>query len=485
VKVLDFGLARVDERSGADLSQSPTLTIGGTGGGVLLGTAAYMSPEQARGQIVDKRTDIWAFGCVLYEMLTGRAAFSGETLSDHLAAILDREPDWAALPLSTPAAVGRLLRRCLEKDPRRRLHDVADVRIEIDDAMTTPPLPPAPPRDARGWRHAALMLMSGVVAGAALVGVLTRALNPRGTTPQPYGTTRSLISLHGANFESLALSPDGPTLAFIGTKNGRSQLYVRPLDRADAVPMDGTLDAAYAFFSPDGRWIGFNVRGQLKKIAVTGGAPQRIGNPYVGAFRGAAWMEDGTIVYARYSDLWRMSVDDGSQRLVAAPTTSRREKAFRWPDVLPGGKSVLLTVSTADTDSWDDARIEVLSLESGQPRVLIEGGTCARYVRSGHLVYARKGKLLAVPFSLDRLQVLGPPVVVLENVFVDRGNGYGGFAIASNGSIMFASSPEKTSGNQLWWVDRTGKDEFAANAAARKGRQNSRAGHCHVGGGDR
>ena len=168
---------------------------------------------------------------------------------------------------------------------------------------------------------------AGVLAGAAFAGIASRALSPHSTLLTTPGVTRSLISLQGANFESLALSPDGRILAFIGTKNGRSQLYVRPLDRPDAIAVDGTADAQYPFFSPDGRWIGFNVKGQLKKIAVTGGAPQRLGSRYVGAFRGGAWSENGTIVYARYSDVWRMSSDGESQQLVVAPETPRQQLA--------------------------------------------------------------------------------------------------------------------------------------------------------------
>jgi len=429
-------------RSAADLSQSPTLTIGATREGMLLGTAAYMSPEQARGQATDKRTDIWSFGCVLYEMLTGSRAFRGDTVSDCVAAILDREPDWSALPENTTDAMKRLLRRCLEKDPQRRMHDIADVRIAIEEAMAARSSPTS--RDGRPSRTIVLASMIGVVAGAVLTGVTLRVAATRSTTA--HALTRSLISLQGASFESLALSPDGRTLAFVGTKDGRSQLYVRPLDRSDAVAMDGTTDAEYPFFSPDGQWIGFHANGQLNKIAVSGGAPQRLGRRFIGWFRGAAWLEDGTIVHARYTDLWRMSGEGNSEQLVAAPERQRHEKTMRWPDVLPDGDSVLLTVATADVDNWDDARIELLSLRTGKRRVLIEGGTCARYVRSGYIVYARKGRLLAVPFALDRLQVLGPPVVVLENVFVDRSDGYAGFTIASNGSAVFASSSEQISG---------------------------------------
>ena len=469
VKVLDFGLARLDDRSGADLSQSPTLTIGATHEGVLLGTSAYMSPEQARGQTVDRRTDIWSFGCVLYEMLTGVRAFAGSTTSDCVAAILEREPDWSVLPKGTPAGIQRLLRRCLEKTPRRRLHDIADARIEMDEATTEPSPLNATMRQVNGRRKIVIAWVGGAVAGAAIAGIATRAVTTRSTTSAAPGVTRSLISLQGANFESLALSPDGRTLAFIGTRNGRSQLYVRPLDRPAAIAMDGTADAAYPFFSPDGRWIAFVDKEQLKKIAVTGGAPQRLGSRYNGWFRGAAWNEDGTIIYARKSDVWRMSGDGNSQQVVAAPDTSRREKTLRWPELLPDGESVLLTVATADTDSWDDARIELLSLRTGKRRVLIEGGTCPRYVRSGHIVYARKGNLLAVPFALDRLQVLGPPLVVLENVFVDRGTGYAGFAIGSNGSVVFAPAPAKAPVNQLWWMDRTGKAELAADTGRASG----------------
>src|SRR5262245_24092927 len=313
VKVLDFGLAKALEpmpAGGIDPTASSTITSATrmTGVGVLLGTAAYMSPEQSRGKPVDRRSDIWAFGCVLYEMLTGRSAFRGETITDTLAAIVQREPEWSALPAGTAAEIGRLLRRCLDKDPKRRLRDMGDARIEIDEALTTRPVD-AQTATVLGvettarWRRAfpwAVAFGAAALAAAALLAPWAplQTVSP----PAPLRLTADLgadASLADSGYGSAAiLSPDGGLLAFVAQKNagGSRQLYVRRLTQLQATALSGTDGAESPFFSPDGQWIAFFASGKLKKISVTGGAAVSLCDAANG--RGGAWSDDGTIVFS-------------------------------------------------------------------------------------------------------------------------------------------------------------------------------------------
>ena len=301
-KILDFGLAKIDGVSGSNTSHPPTLTIGGTHEGALLGTAAYMSPEQARGQVVDKRSDIWAFGCVLFEMLTGRMAFPGNTVSDHIAAILERDPGWAALPAATPSAVRRLLRRCLEKDSNTRLHDIADARLELNDAVGSTRdesrISTEAVRTLHRWRAAAI---GASIVASALLGILAvRNWNP--APPARLHTSRAVIRLPpgtalDANNAAVILSPDGRTIVVAAKSDGKSLLYARPIDRLEFRPIPGTGGAWNPFFSRDGQWIGFAVLEdgvKVKKIALSGGAPKLICES--NAFFSAAW-GDGEIYF--------------------------------------------------------------------------------------------------------------------------------------------------------------------------------------------
>ena len=276
VKVLDFGLAKGGAAGSPDQTHSPTLTAGGTETGVILGTAGYMSPEQARGKTVDKRADIWAFGCVFYEMLTGRKAFAGDTVSDTLVAILDRQPAWERLPVATPAGIRRLLGRCLEKDPKRRLHDIADARIEIEESLEAPAAAPSPEAPVRRRRPSvALATLLGLIAGAVIAGLAIRFARP----PAPAGVTRFAISLptHVELNEAIALAPDGRTLVYSGRDDSGTRLYKRPLDAIESVPIRGAEDGTLPFFSPDGASVGFWAGRALKTV------------PLEGAPRGRCW----------------------------------------------------------------------------------------------------------------------------------------------------------------------------------------------------
>jgi Tol biopolymer transport system component len=464
VKVLDFGLAKTGMAGepAPDLTHSPTM-LGPTIDGMLLGTAPYMSPEQARGKPVDKRTDIWAFGCVLYEMLTGRITFSGNTVSDHIAAILEHEPDWSALPVSVPRHVTRVLRRCLTKDCSHRARDIADVRLDLDepDAETLPA------------RRTHLQIGSAALAAAAVALVAAAILYKGRSTFAPAAVTRSVVLLPphttlSADIGALAISPDGKVIVFTADAGSGPQLYMRNLDALAATAIAGTEGAEFPFFSPDGRWVAFWDHNTIKKIALGGGAPQVVCvTPGYTSFvmRTATWGENDVIFFSRNSGsgLSTVPASGGNPQNFTTPNRDAREKSHRLPDVMPAGNALVMTVATADITSFDDARIEVLTLATGARQVVVQGGIQARYLSTGHLVYARAGSLLAVPFDVNRLQVTGPPVVVAEDVFTDPDNGFANFAVSRDGSLLYAPGGIHAHKNALVWVDRRGRSALVTD----------------------
>ncbi len=486
VKVLDFGLAKalVDDPVSELSANSPTLAAAAlTRGAVLMGTAAYMSPEQARGRRADKRSDIWAFGCVLYEMLTGKQAFGGETISDSLAAILTKEPDWSLFPTDISANWRRLLDRCLEKDPKRRLRDIGEARFWLEPPPPAPatapmeaPAPPPPPsklRRAAPWTAGALGL---AIAGVA-IGVLSRAPAPaprpvvRLSTPLPdRPDSRPAPPMYNAT-----ISPDGTQLAVrAGTPQ---QIYVRPLNEFDFKPLAGTENSTGHFFSPDGRWIGFvQFQGQgqghrLKKIPVTGGAALTLCDVEGGMLAGASWGLDGAIVFGSSTlakGLSRVPAAGGKPEVITKPAKDERHWA---PQIVPGGQAVLFSVGRQGQPS-DDARIAMLSLKTGEQRVLLEGAAQARYVptngpdsRDGHLVYYRAGSLFAVPFNLRTLQVTGSATPILEGVSgfpgVGGASAFADFSFSDAGVLVYPPGSARVRGvdRTLVWVDRQGKAE--------------------------
>ena len=468
VKVLDFGLAKAfASETQAEVSPSPTLTAA-TKEGAILGTAAYMSPEQARGKSVDRRTDIWALGCVLYETLTGRRAFGGETASDATAAILKNEPDWGLLPRGTPQKFRELLGRCLQKDPQRRLHDAADARIEIEEILASPfpPVPElvAPPLKARRG-HAMAWFLGGLVA-AHLGAFAWRLLREPGATLRP--PTQVMVSLPPAATVSLgrgsavAFSPDGRRLVYASVSGGRTRLYQRLLDQRESTPLEGTDDAANPFFSPDGQWVGFFAGGKLKKVSLLGGAPVTIGE--APSPRGESWGADDQILLTPRGNagLYKVPATGGPSQLLLAP--QRGELSYRWPQILPGGKAVLFTVWN-DT-GWESGQVMVHSLETNQRRTLVEGGGYARYAPtgspgSGHLVYARAAGLMAAPFDLRRLQLTGPAVPVLEGLMTNLSGG-AHFSFSADGSLIYLSGGMAELDRIMIWVDRKGKTQTLA-----------------------
>jgi serine/threonine-protein kinase len=478
VKVLDFGLARIQEPAArlANASNSPTLSVMHTVGGVILGTASYMSPEQARGKTVDKRSDVWAFGCVLFEMLTGSRVFDGEEITDIIAAIVRAEPNWGKLPADTPAAIRRLLRRCLEKDRRERLPDIATARLEIKDALAPTPevevkteqdghVPSAAPKRALvAW----LLVSVFAVLSVAMLVIWRpwRAASPVAPVrvSVELGADVSLASNIQGN-SALAISPDGSVVAFVGQKDGASQIYVRRLDQLQASPLAGTKGAIGPFFSPDGRWIGFFADAKLKKISITGGAAISLCDATTG--RGAWWDDDGNIVFQRnaleYVGLYRVSSNGGTPESL---TNSEKDGVtHRWPQVLPGTKAVLYTSSTT-ISTFADADVVVQPLPSGAPKVLFHGGYHAQYLDSGHLLYIHDGTLFSVPFDVGRLQISGQPVPVNESVASALNTGAAQFAVSRNGTFIYLSGGTNASNDvPVMWMTRDGKTSRLSSAA--------------------
>jgi serine/threonine-protein kinase len=465
VKVLDFGLAKAlsgEIPADSGLSESPTITKDATGTGVLLGTAPYMSPEQARGKDVDKRTDIWAFGCCLYEALTGKVAFLGETVSDTIARILKEDPDWSLLPPKTPSSIRSLLRRCLRKDAQKRLHDIADARIEIEESLAEPmekaAIVETRPSASRLKSIAALFM--AVIAGGLVVYLASR---PGPAPPhQPERLNIYLpLSLRMAGWGiggALAISPDGKLVVFAGVSEGWSGLYMRSMDQLDVTPIPGTRSGLNPFFSPDGQWLGFATRSdrKLKKVSVRGGAPITICD--ADRVRGASWGEDGTIVFnAGGQGLTRVSDEGGMPEVLTR--LEGQEYSHRWPQILPGGRAVLF--STVTKSQRDEERtIEVVSLETGDKKVLMEGATYARYVSTGHLLFARAGTVFAAPFDLERLDTTGDSVPVLEDVYMQsHAMGFAYFASSNNGSLIYVPGYIRPVNRHLVWVDREGNIE--------------------------
>ncbi len=475
-----------------------------TAAGIILGTAAYMSPEQAKGNPVTKTTDIWAFGCVLYEMLTGQIAFKGDGTTDTLALVVRGEPDSGLLPSTIPPGIRTLLRHCLQKEPRRRWQDAASLRIAIEDARAAPTDVATPAAITRtvNWRWA-LAAAFAIVATAALSAFAAWSL-ARQDRPAP--VARVLVGVSPASqiaraldlpnarpFRSaIALSPDGQSLVFVGGVPGASgeasrppapgvpasatparQLYLRAMDRLHAMPIEGTESADSPFFSPDGQWIGFwqagaggrAQPGELKKVPLAGGPVVTLCRTALPA--GISWGPHGRIIFANHvgGGLWQVADAGGTPEVLTTPNPANGELSHRLPHVLPDGNAVLFTIQRSP-GGWDDAQVVVRSLVTGEQKPLVNGAADARYVASGHLVYARMGTLLAAPFDVTRLAVTGEPVGVVNDVMQDvnsrftiGNSGAAQFSVASNGTLAYL--PGGTAPDGIYvsvWVDRNGVD---------------------------
>jgi serine/threonine protein kinase len=452
VKVLDFGLAKTyaGDREEVNLSNSPTLSNAATQQGVILGTAAYMSPEQARGESVDKKADIWAFGVVLFEMLTGRGMFEGRTVSDTLAAVLMREPEWKRLPPNLHPRIRLLLERCLEKEGKNRYGVISDARVDIQKVLADPsgvlvqPATPAEPRKKMQtilpWAAAVLAIIIAAVA----------VWNLR--KPEPRPVTRLYYELpndqqFGSLFEcALAVSPDGRQIVYAAS----SGLYLRSLDQLDARLIAGTEgNPQRPFFSPDGKWVGYwsGSDNQLKKIAISGGAPVVLTDAAaMGSFN---WGADDTIVYGQLGKgIMRISANGGAPETIV----KAEKEVVISPQILPDGRSVLFTLVSQPN------KVMVQSLKSGERKELFTGNS-ARYLPTGHIIYELRNNLLAVPFNLGRLEVTGGQIPLVEAV--SRSGGAAQYAVSNSGTLIYvpgitaSAAPVRT----LMWVNRDGREE--------------------------
>jgi len=474
VKVLDFGLAKaMDPPSPAppgeeEITDSPTLTAQMTRAGAILGTAAYMSPEQARGRPVDRRADIWAFGAVLYEMLAGRSAFAGETATDVLAHVIEREPDWEALPADTPGPVRRLLRRCLVKEPRDRLRDIGDARLEISEsgiAEVETAGAGTPPR-ARWMLPAAIAV--GLAAGLG-VGLLLSSRLHRAPAARPsHPTIVSLPLPDGApvplgqqvGVRRVAISPDGRRIVYVGADGtGGTRLYTRTLDDLGWEPIPGAEEGWQPFFSPDGAWVAFfTPSGELRKASFAGGPPMTILEGIANSqWAFGAWGDDDRIIFAAWtSGLQRISSDGGEVERLTAPDDEWHER----PEVLPGSETLLY-----QQISPDGARIVARSLTDGSEKVIVENAGESKYLASGHLLFRRRGAVMAAPFDLRRLELTGAalpldlPVWIKHPPYLDS---VAQLAVSTTGALVYVPGKGSAWQEDLVWVGRDGEVERIA-----------------------
>jgi hypothetical protein len=489
VKILDFGLAKAfgAETTGIDIEKSPTITAQMTEPGVILGTAAYMSPEQARSRPVDKRTDIWSFGCVLFECLTGTRAFYGETVSDTLAYVLKSEPDWDKLPPGASARIKTLLFRCLMKDAKQRLRDIGDARIEIAEALGQPAFEEAAAirRPVRAWIMGAAIggLVIGIVAA-----LITWRLRPA-VPPPP--VSRLVLKIEPGHWldglrnqplelpsrTGMAIASDGSFIVYSAIAEdpgpqAKPQIYLRRMDQMDAAPVAGTEGGINPFLSPDDRWIGFWEGGELKKVLVGGGVPATlcdVARPF-----GADWGPDDGIVFSSGWDLglsW-ISGQGGKVEVLTVPDKTRKEFGHRLPRWLPNGRNVLFTI--VGHGHVLQPRLALFDLGTRTWRVVMEDAADGRYLRTGHLVFMREGTLMAVAFDLDHLEVRGQPVPVVANVLhtlhlASRADntGAGQYCVSDSGSLAYVAGEVVSAlDNMLFQVDQKGTVRLAADTKA-------------------
>jgi serine/threonine-protein kinase len=474
IKVLDFGLGKSldDGRSASGESapsNSPTITIGSTQAGIILGTAGYMSPEQAKGRAADRRSDVWSFGCVLFELLAGSRAFEGEDITDTIAAIVRGEPNWKALPATTPPALRMLIERCLTKDRTERLADMSVVRYILNEptvlasgdsrspAAATAAVA-APARASRIWMAATALLAVATAALAILYGnrpapAVTPGSLARYTVVLPDGD-----EVANTNMAPLALAPNGSAMAFAGERAGKIQLFLHDFSSGQTTPLDGTDGARSPFFSPDGRWIGFFARGKVKKITVGGTALQDVADS--GDARGGSWSVDDTIYYAptNTSGLWKVPASGGTPTQLTKPDPNASEISHRNPYVLADGKALLFLVWTGP--GADEHRIEYLSIADGRRQVVLRNADGPVAIAQGHLIYTgRQDTLLAAPWNPARPSLEGVEPVALPLLAPMDNEGASAYAASPSGTVVHLPGDARRRLARIVWIDRSGKTE--------------------------
>jgi len=479
VKVLDFGLAKVldtqDSTATLDAGDSPTLSAMATQAGMILGTAAYMSPEQAKGQRVDRRADIWAFGCVLYEMLTGRKPFEGETISEVLAAVIRAEPDWTAIPDTTPPSIQKLIRRCLQKDQRQRLQAIGEARIAIEETLNGSPLLTSPPPQGEGspeerdgvrvsplrrilpWAVAGLFVVTTMVAAIAYFRARSRPAQPiRSLIAAPEKASFAFDRPSGAPL----LSPDGTRLVFpVQDASGKEALWVRPLDSLTAQRLQGTEGATYPFWSPDSRYVGFFQDGKLKKIDVTGGPPVLVGDA-PDAY-GGAWSRNDVIVLAPRilaGGLSSVPAAGGTPTPIASHKGSGGAFSNRWPVFLPDGRHFLYLSGDLDATGTSKLGIYVGELGTNEAKFLLQADSDALYAAPGYLLFLRGDTLMAQRFDAGNQKLDGDAFPVAEHVGSPQHYRLGLFSVSQTGLLVYDSGQGSAQGGRLVWVDAHGKE---------------------------
>jgi len=471
-KLLDFGLAKLrqDAARAIPVSQLRTATAKDavTQEGTILGTLQYMAPEQAEGGEVDARTDIFAFGAVVYEMATGKKAFEGKSQASVIAAILEHDPPpISSLQPMTPPALDRVAKRCLAKEPDERWQSASDLTNELKwiaeggSQVTLAPTVPAKGIRALGRRPLTLSV------GALLLGAVIASLVTWNTkslpSPPPRPVSRLVITLPPGqqlagleNGPAVALSPDGTHLAYVALQGGTQQLYLRAIDSLEAKPIPGTEGAVNPFFSPDGQWLGFFAGNKLKKVSVSGGAALTLGDA---AFpRGASWGSQGMIAFTPTTNTALQQVPDAGGTPQPLTRFEKGDVSHRWPEFLPGGKAVLFAAGLSGI-SFINAQVAVQSVGTGERRNLIQGGMYPRYAPSGHIVYAQGGSLMAVPFDPQRLAVTGAAVPVVEGVLQSAFSGASQYSISATGSLVYVSGGVQSAQSRLVWVSRNAAEQ--------------------------
>ena len=474
VKVLDFGLAKaLEATSDGDPSQSPTLTAAATQMGVIMGTAAYMSPEQAKGKTVDRRSDVWAFGAVLYEMLAGRRAFVGDDVSDTLVSVFRDDPDWSRLSDDVPARVRQAIQVCLQKEPKQRVRDIVAVRLAMEGVFETTvsaPTEPAVVPTLQVWQRPLAAL--GIVVVAVLVSGLAVWTMMRAEPLQAPDLMRFAIvppvnaTLNDrGNRQDLAISPDGTQVVYVGRAlGGERRLNLRPLDQLVGAPLRGGEGGVGPFVSPDGGWVGFvdgTRRTSLQKVSIFGGSPETL-TESPSNILGASWGTDDQIIFGTNADgLFRVSAGSGEPEVLTTLDPEQGETTHQWPFIIPGREAVVFVISAGrgfDT-GLTTGQLAVLDLNTDEVTRLGLAGVSPHYVSTGHLVYAvEDGSLRAVPFDAGSLEVTGTPVPLVEGVMVKR-SGAANFSISNDGRLVYVSGAGGRTSRTVVWVDRNGRLE--------------------------